>query len=213
MITGRIGMAVVVMVCWVVSYATAESVGRTTPEDRQVATEAGGSHGQATQPETGPAEQEESKGEIEVIETHWPDGTLQSRREVSKNDQGERIPQGITTQWWESGQKKSEAHFVDGVQHGPQSVWYQGGEKWSQVTYNHGRPTGVLTAWYPNGNKQQEMHYDDNGAKHGLYTVWYENGERKMELEFVHGRRRGFETQWNSEGVIILEINYGFDES
>ena len=151
---------------------------------------------------------------IETIEEYWPTGNLKTSKQVIRDEEGNLMLHGVTTQWWTNGRKKSEMGFLHGVPHGPRRAWYQDGKKWSDGAHTNGRSTGTWTVWSPTGVKQQRWTYDDNGAYHGLFTVWHANlAQKKSEVEYVHGDRSGFETYWDPQGNIVLEIDFGRSSS
>jgi len=202
MTTQKIGAALLMACCGLAGCATPGPVDRTGAGDRQ-----------AQDDTSSPGEPGPLHGEVERIEERWPDGNLRYQREVVRDKEGQPISHGLTTRWWQDGQKKSEMEFVNGVRHGRRIAWHNNGQPWSEGAYDNGRPTGTWTAWNEDGSIERQWHYDENGAYHGMFTLWYDNGGKKMEIEFVHGLRQGFETSWDEAGNIVLEIDYGRDES
>ena len=69
---------------------------------------------------------------------------------------------GKATDFYENGQKKTEAHYVEGEYH------------------------GLFTSWFENGRKELDIHYVD-GEMHGLFTSWYMSGQKKVETHYVDG--------------------------
>ena len=160
-----------------------------------------------TEPEDNQPEPPTEK--IEVVEEHWPGGAIRLRREIKLDEKGEPVPHGVTTKWWESGEKKSELWFVNGIRHGPRLAWYRTGQTWSEGAYQHGKASGTWTVWDREGKREREWSYDDAGAYHHMFTLWHTNGTKRMEFEFDHGQKQGFETVWDEAGNIVLEIDYG----
>jgi antitoxin component YwqK of YwqJK toxin-antitoxin module len=70
--------------------------------------------------------------------------------------------------------------YVDGKQHGLSTEWYESGKKKSEVTYKDGKEHGLLTAWSENGKKISEANMK-NHKRHGLETEWHDNRKKKTE--------------------------------
>jgi len=158
-------------------------------------------HGRLVQPSVG------SSDAVEVEETKWPNGNPQSRIEGKKDEDGEFIRHGVSTVWYENGQKKSEQHFVDDVPHGPRLTWYIDGRQWTEGHYVDGLEDGVWRAWMPDGTPQTEWTMQ-RGVWHGVYTEWHPNGKKRMEVEFVKGKRQGPMTMWDDQGVVMLTTDF-----
>jgi antitoxin component YwqK of YwqJK toxin-antitoxin module len=201
------------MCCWAVGRAAPADDATTPDEQRHVP---GGSSDATRTPGENAATPQESKElqeNVDVIEVYWSNGNLRRREEVIYGEDGNSIPHGTITQWWDNGKKRSELHYVKGQRHGPRLAWYQDGRNRSEGAYDHDRPVGTWREWNPDGTIRQELKYDDNGTRHGMSTLWYPSGQKEMEIEFVHGRKQRFETWWDEAGNIILEVNYGYDPS
>ena len=149
----------------------------------------------------------ETKDTVEVQETKWPNGSPQSRIEGKKDEDGEFFRHGVSTVWYENGQKKSEQHFVDGVPHGPRLTWYIEGRKWTEGQYVDGLEDGIWRAWLADGTPQTKWTMQ-RGVWHGIYTEWQPNGKKRLEVEFVKGKRQGPLTMWDEQGVVVLTSDY-----
>jgi hypothetical protein len=146
-------------------------------------------------------------GPIEVQETNRPDGRPKSRVEGRRDVNGAFVSHGLTSFWYQSGQKKSETRYANGTLHGPRTNWYAGGQVWSEGRYVDGLEDGVWVKYYENGGRQSQWHMR-LGAWHGPYTEWYPNGQKRLEVEFVDGQRQGLQTTWNDQGVVELQGDY-----
>ena len=144
---------------------------------------------------------------VEVREEYFPDGSVKFRTEGRLNSDGEFIIHGARTLYWESGQKKYEEHYVQGMKHGPRSAWYEGGQIRSQGQYINDEEHGTWTEWYPDGRKMRELNFE-NGAFHGLYTEWWPNGQMKTQYERVRGEKQGTMTAWDEEGNVVSQVEY-----
>jgi len=144
---------------------------------------------------------------IERVEEYWADGTLKIREEVVIDEDGAQIPHGLTTYFWENGNKKSELSFNCGVQDGPRQTWFDDGQPWSAGEYINGKEHGLWTLWYQTGAKAQQFSMT-HGAWDGAQTFWYPDGRKKMEVVWVKGKRQGPLRIWDSEGKLVSQQDY-----
>lgn len=147
------------------------------------------------------------KGAIVVEETKHENANLKSRSEGYKDSDGNLIRHGVSTIWYENGDKKSEQQFSHGVPHGPRKTWYTGGRPWSQGAYDHGAEDGTWSDYAGDGTMQTEWHMK-KGAWHGIYTQFHPNGKKRLEVEFVEGKRQGPSRMYDEQGVLALETDY-----
>lgn len=141
----------------------------------------------------------------EVQEKRFPDGTLQARSRVRTTPEGDAIPHGRYTEWYENGGLAKEGRFVKGNPHGTWSTWYPDGKRKSEKNYDHGRRHGQARFWYGHGQLKRQVHFKD-GAKHGRETEWYENGDKKWEAEYVRGAIQWFDS-WGAGGQLIKSFS------
>jgi antitoxin component YwqK of YwqJK toxin-antitoxin module len=95
---------------------------------------------------------------------------------------------GITTEWYENGELKSETFYKNGIKDGmSRSYNYLG--KVTEETYNVAGTTGKTTKYeyYDNGNPRLKSEYENN-IQHGITTEWYEGGEKKREAKYERGK-------------------------
>lgn len=145
--------------------------------------------------------------QTEVHEEYYPDGGLKIRVEGFLNGDGELVPHGARTLYWENGQKKYEEHYVQGMRHGTRSAWYESGQLRSEGRYVNGGEDGTWTEWYPDGRKMREIGFD-NGAFHGTHTQWHPNGQKKLQFDWVKGKRQGTMTLWDEDGNVASQVEY-----
>ena len=104
----------------------------------------------------------------------------ESGQKRSENNYKDGIYDGVSTDWYENGQKQREINFKDRKQDGLWTYWYENGQKLEEVNYEDGKPNGLITRWYEKGQKKEEGNLKD-GKYDGLRTWWYENGQKKEE--------------------------------
>ena len=143
----------------------------------------------------------------EVAEENYPSGALWKRTEGKRAKDGDFIPDGVTTTWYESGVKWSETTFRDGIKHGPRRTWYTTGSEWSNGSYAEDIEDGTWTAYHPNGEIARQWHID-HGTWQGAYTEFHPNGRKRMEVTFVDGIRQGVMNLNDENGKMIAFTDF-----
>ena len=85
-------------------------------------------------------------------------------------------PDGLTTNWYENGQKSSEVTYKDDNKDGKWTEWYSNGQKKDEGTFKGSIKDGKWIGWNENGTMRYEGNFKD-GKKHGQYKDYYEDGE------------------------------------
>ncbi|WP_418262581.1 energy transducer TonB [Flavobacterium faecale] len=130
------------------------------------------------------------------------EGTSDNRELVLKN--------GLFTYYYENGNKKGVANYVNRVQEGEEIKWYKNGVKQSVKNYANGKLDGKNSSWYDNGNQKSTSFYIRGGVN-GKVTDWYENGNKKSEVvyEFITTKLSATTTSKTTE----VKINQFWDEN
>lgn len=115
-----------------------------------------------------------------VFEVWSGDGeTLRSRTEYKAGKEN-----GITEEWYPSGQIWKRAVMKDDNYAGTYEMWYENGQQKMSVRMNEdGLKDGEQLGWYKNGNKQYEAHYKD-GRFVGDRIDYFETGEPKSIIHY-----------------------------
>ena len=79
-----------------------------------------------------------------------------------------------------------EEYYKDGKLNGLSTWWYENGQKEIENHYKDGKLNGLSILWYENGQKELENHYKD-GKLNGLGTCWHENGQIEGKGFFKDG--------------------------
>ena len=90
------------------------------------------------------------------------------------------------TEWFASGQIKSEIPYKQGRIHGIRKSWYENGQLARQCPYVEYMRHGVATSWYPSGRIKSEERFQ-SGLFHGINTYWDENGKQSGKQLFIRG--------------------------
>ena len=88
----------------------------------------------------------------------------------------------------------------DGRLDGLYTEWYWNGQKKSEGTYKDGQVDQDFNSWYNNGVKKFEGSFKD-GKKDGLFTWWYGNGKKEYEGTYKDGKKISVK-EWNEDGSI-----------
>jgi len=148
---------------------------------------------------------------IVTVEDHYDSGQLSLQQEVVIGKDGEQIPHGLMTHYWQNGKKKLQIEYLCGHKHGLRASWRQDGQPWSVGEHRYGKDHGEWIVWYASGQKQQQFTID-NGTWNGTYTSWHMNGQTKMNVEYVDGQRQGSLRLWDDQANLAREIQYADDK-
>ena len=99
-----------------------------------------------------------------------------NRRKLSAYNFKDGKMHGLSTEWYENGQKSLERNFKDGKQDGSWIQWHEDGTESLRATYEDDKQVGLSRAWYENGRKKSEINYKD--GKVVTVVVWKPNGEK-----------------------------------
>jgi len=118
---------------------------------------------------------------------------------------------GLETEHYPNGQKKSEINYAKGAEHGPIKMWHENGNVALEGEFYFGQQYGVITSWHENGNKSGHVEYDKNGTQIGLSISWYENGNMKARCEMHQGWIHGTYETFHPNGVLSesFQAKYG----
>jgi antitoxin component YwqK of YwqJK toxin-antitoxin module len=112
------------------------------------------------------------------------------------------IPQA-TYDWWTSRIVTSaSAPAVHDLQHGTWTEWYPSGNKKSEGQYDRGIPAGKFTWWYENGQEQAEGEYEA-GQKTGAWITWHANGLKESLGEYKAGKLVTRWMRWTADGKLV----------
>jgi antitoxin component YwqK of YwqJK toxin-antitoxin module len=112
------------------------------------------------------------------------------------------MPQA-TYDWWNSKIVTSaSAPAGPDVQHGQWTEWYPSGNKKSEAQYDRGVTVGKVTWWYENGQVQAEGDFE-NGQKEGTWTTWHANGLKQSLVEYKAGKAISKKMEWSEDGKLL----------
>jgi len=118
---------------------------------------------------------------IYTVTAYHENGHHSSKANYNKNGKLE----GIATEWYNTGQKKGEWTYKDGVRHGPLTLWYRDGTLEQRKNYENGEEIPVVfeqtTDWIYGGAPENEIEESiDDHSINGSYT--YEDNDGKITV-------------------------------
>ncbi len=84
--------------------------------------------------------------------------------------------------YYDNGQKKSEALYIDGKLEGTYTTWYETGELKRTIQYKNGERNGLTIEYYKNRQKKSEANYN-NGVNRSKVEYWNPDGSIQIEEE------------------------------
>ncbi len=137
-------------------------------------------------------------------------------KEVAKQiiDDGEniieatgKIPDGIVTQYYESGKVELESHYKDGKREGTGKKYYENGNLQAEMIFRDNKIDGLEKIYYEKGTLKSAMKYK-NGMLEGVSKEYYENGKLRSERKYKHNQLHGVKKLYFESGTLMGEWNY-----
>jgi antitoxin component YwqK of YwqJK toxin-antitoxin module len=108
-----------------------------------------------------------------------------------------------TYDWWESKIATSAAAPAGpDQQHGVWTEWYPSGNKKTEGQYDRGVAVGKFTWWYENGQEKAEGEFDA-GQKNGAWVTWHPNGLKESLGEYKAGKLVTKWLHWSADGKLV----------
>ena len=115
---------------------------------------------------------------------------------------------GIWTEYYEDGKRKTELNYSNGKFNELQSYWHPNGNKIEEKNYINGKQEGFLTKFFEETGIKKEESYFIDGVQQGLWTEWFGDGQKKRERNFSNGERDSIWTAWYENGNKKLQATY-----
>jgi antitoxin component YwqK of YwqJK toxin-antitoxin module len=95
---------------------------------------------------------------------------------------------GLSTEWYNNGQKKAEGCREGGRREGLWTTWFEG-RKFREVNYSEGKPNGAWTTWFRDGKMKRVGSFMSDYRKDGVW-IWYNrDGSEKVRVTYRSGVR------------------------
>ncbi|SQI36072.1 MORN repeat variant [Leminorella richardii] len=139
--------------------------------------------------------------QIGSSENYWPNGKIKLKY-IYKN--GRRVAE---TQWYESGQKKSESFYNDKYQNvGTHKSWYENGKLHSDYRYYANGRRASTALWNSDGHPSSRDVYSPKG-EHRSSESWFVNG--KLRSRTVYKNEQTFvEEEWFDNGQLKERVRW-----
>lgn len=94
--------------------------------------------------------------------------------------------------YYPTGQVAEVKHFENDLENGPWIQYYENGNKKMEATYVNSILEGKAYFYYLDGTKRIDGRYKKD-VKHGLWTFYFENGNVDKQVQYENGKRKGQE--------------------
>jgi len=121
--------------------------------------------------------------------------------------EGKLIRDGISVQFFPSGNPEYLITFSKGQIHGPIKKFYASGKIKTSAEWINGKPSGSFVSYFENGIEQVECTFV-NGAKEGVETIYHENGTKRAILNYQSGTLHGKQKTFHSNGKKKASFQY-----
>ncbi|VAW12878.1 hypothetical protein MNBD_BACTEROID01-6 [hydrothermal vent metagenome] len=105
----------------------------------------------------------------------------------------------------------SQSNYTDGVKNGLSKNYYPSGELLEESEWKMGVQEGRYRAYYKNGSPYIEFHYIDN-KRDGICKSYFPNGRVEMEAFYKKGQRHGDWAYFDQEGNLLYTLKYANGE-
>ena len=116
-----------------------------------------------------------------------------------------------TWQRFTKGRLVYQAHYWNGMAHGPRLTWHTNGAPASLVRFVHGKEEGIAHRWRLSDEENYGMHDTGpyvHGLAHGTWRRYYADGVLCNENEHVQGVMHGISTIYARDGTILRQSEY-----
>lgn len=115
--------------------------------------------------------------------------------------------EGMMTEYWLNGIKKTEAMYADSVLNGSFKKWYANGKAEWEGFYTKGINTGRWISYHPNGVKSAEGRYDESGKTIDTYTEYDYRGKMTSRISgYSEGEPNGTQTYYFPDGTVQARL-------
>lgn len=135
------------------------------------------------------------------VRMHYANGQLRIAGMQILTQEIGLLPDGIWTEWYDNGQKKSEGEYLLGMRVGLWTEWHANGQKAAETEYVDGVEEGRRARWLKSGQIEREAMFRA-GKRHGHSRDWHSNGQLQAEGDFANGKRAGHWQFWNADGSV-----------
>ncbi|HTL82326.1 MAG TPA: hypothetical protein VL651_11500 [Bacteroidia bacterium] len=112
---------------------------------------------------------------------------------------------GVWTEYYPSGNKKSELTYVNNRPNGHAVMYNDNGTKSEEGTWVGTRWVGDYKLYYDDGTPRQSFNYSQLGQRDGKQVYYHPNGKVAIEVNMVAGKEDGWKKEYDADGNLIRE--------
>jgi len=155
-----------------------------------------------------------TKGKVESILDHYPDGKASHARHYHPNGklmaEGRYVGQDKDSTWTyfdTEGIKRSIERWAAGKKDGEQVTLYADGKLAEKSLWAKGVQQGPFEQYFANGQVKTRATYV-NGEPEGTMTYFFPSGKKEIEGKMVNGDRDGSWYYFNEDGTVQIQVLY-----
>ena len=134
-----------------------------------------------------------------ILINNHENGKISSKGPVSNG-----LMDGVWKFYSENSVMIGEVNLINGNRSGLSSFWWNNGEKKSEQYFENDLLEGESKWWDENGNLISSAVYK-NGKENGLSQMWYKDGSLKERGEFINGKIIGKWEFWDEDGNLTVK--------
>ncbi|MBT6959414.1 MAG: hypothetical protein HN996_13395 [Opitutae bacterium] len=136
-------------------------------------------------------------------------GALKAGEDGLQYTSGKEDPfSGVSIEYYPDGTKRNIYTWEKGQENGLHTVWHEEtGLKKQEVLYSEGLMDGIAIKWHMDGRLRSLEHYA-KGKKHGLFLGWHPNGQLANAGFYEEDQPSGLNIEKGPDGELIKEILY-----
>ncbi len=132
----------------------------------------------------------------------YPDGSLKEEYEVTKDEHGQLLRNGLTKKFHKNGQLHVEVQFIEDKKHGRQRSFNANGKLEYEEFYLHGKLEGTRKQYFPEeGTVELQVDFKNN-QRHGQFIRYRKDGQIHHQMQYVEGLKNGYHKQFNTDGSL-----------
>lgn len=124
-----------------------------------------------------------AKQNVEQIADYWAEANPRKVFYFSDSSMSKLV---YEVQYYESGKRKMEGSYQNGVREGKWVAWYENDTVWSIGYYKNGKRNGLSAVYHPNGVKYYDKNYKNDIAE-GKWNFYNEDGSLVGEAYYHKG--------------------------
>lgn len=120
---------------------------------------------------------------------------------------GRDMPDGVYTQYFDSGTVERTFTVKDGALNGPCRVFFESGIIQREGNFVDGKEQGTSKLFYKNGRLKGESVFVD-GSKNGETKLFYDSGQVKAVMKFKNGQPEGEQKTYYESGALETVVSF-----